>query len=318
MKSKRNNRKRKYKPYQQVKLKFFEMPDPWGDTPREVRRAALSEAGARGRAAFDAEYPKLLNWFDTYDPLYVLSFCAFYFLISEAGVDKEAIDGKVDFGSHHLELLQAFALMRTRGGTPRPLARDAEDLKKSLRDVTDSLHLAQFDFPVDLSDAELYKRKVLSEMRGQTFAIRNWAYPEQTLRHLKSMLAGTLSSIIASEYDGVSIERMIDALKNLTEKANERLNDHIHRLAPVATAKDFETTYRAYRQAFPDVVDDREGMLNVYEQLCCRDLNQFKRMLLMHADLRLERIFTFSLDDVVGAYGNGSHRTGLAQMMRTW
>ena len=318
MKPAKKNRKRKYKPYEQVKLKFFEVPNLWGDIPIDVRRSALSEAGAKARATFDAEYPKVLNWFDTYDPLYVLAFCAFYFLSSEAGVDKEAIEGKIDFGSHHLELLQAFALMRSRGGTPRPLARDAEGLQESLRNLTDSLHLAQFDFPFDLSDVELNKRKVLSEMRAQTFAIRNWAYPEQMLRHLKSLFTRSLSKIIATEYKGVLIERVIDALKAMAGHINEQLNNHIRRLAPVIIAKDFETTYQAYRHAFPDIIDDREGMREVFEGLCHRDLKRFQSMLLMHADLRLEHIFTLSLHDVVLAYGDESCRSGLTELMRAW
>ena len=316
--SKMKNRKRKYKPYQQVKMKFFQMPDLFGDAPIEVRQKALRDIGAKARAAFELEYPKLLKWFETYDPLYVLSFCSFYFLTSQAGIDKEAIDGEFDFGHHHLELLQALALMRSRKGTPQPLSTEAEALQKSLRDLTQTLLFAQFDFPAEMSDAELKKRSVLAEMRAQTLTIRNWAYPEQTVKHLKSMFEGPLSGIIASQYQGLSIVQMIDALTALGERVNERLNNHIRKLRPVATAKDFETTYHAYRQAFPDVLDDREGMFEVFDRLCGRDLRQLQIMLLMPSDLRFEYIFTFSLDDIARAYGNDEHRRGLAHLMQKW
>jgi hypothetical protein len=318
MKSKKKKRKRTYKPYEQVKQKLFRIDNPFRGVPVEARRAALRDAGTKARATFDSEYPKLFDWFATYDPLYILSFCALYFLTSQQGVDKEAIEGKVDFGSPHLELLQAFALMRPRGGTSQPLGARAGDLRRSLKELTDLLGLAQFDFPADLSDAEFRKRMVLAEMRGQTFAIRNWAYPEQSLAHLKLMFAGPLSDVIARRYGGVSIVRMIDALKTMAEQATERLNDHIHRLTPTLVAKDFDSAYREYRLAFPDVPDQREEMCEVFDQLCGGNIKQFQSLLIMHSDLRLEHIFTFSLEDVARAYGDRSQRSGLAQLMRTW
>src|SRR5258708_23760316 len=42
------------------------------------------------------------------------------------------------------------------------------------------------------------------------------------------------------------------------------------------------------------------------------------RSLLMHADLRLDRIYTFSLNDAVKAYGDEFCRAGLAQLLHRW
>lgn len=227
-------------------MKFFRVPDPFGDLPPEVRRALVREAAAKACATFDEEYPKLATWFEAYDPLYLLSFCAYYFLTTPQGVDKGAIEGKLDFASYHLELLQAFALMRPRISTPQPLGEKAEELKRSMRELGDSLALAQLDLPPELPDGEVRKRMVISQMRGQTFAIRNWAYPEQALSHLKSMFTGGLSDVIAHEYPGVSIVQVIDVLKILkimAEQVEDRLNDHIHKLAPVVAANDFDSAY---------------------------------------------------------------------------
>ena len=66
------------------------------------------------RKEFADGFPKLRDWFVDFDPLYILSFCVFYFLSTPQGVDKEAVDGNIDFGPVHLELLQAFALMGPR------------------------------------------------------------------------------------------------------------------------------------------------------------------------------------------------------------
>src|SRR5258708_5559632 len=150
MRSRNKNRKRNHQPYKQIKMKLFHVADPFGDTPTEVRRTVVYEAAAKARATFDAEYPKLATWFETYDPLYLLSFCAFYFLSSTEGVDREAIEGKLDSASYHLELLEAFALMGPRRGTPKPLTEQTGELRGYLRNLGDCLALAQLDFPRDL------------------------------------------------------------------------------------------------------------------------------------------------------------------------
>jgi hypothetical protein len=299
-------------------MKLFEVANPFGDMPLQARRALLHEVAAKARATFDAEYPKMAAWHETYNPLYLLSFCAFYFLTSPEGVDKEAIEGKLDFASYHLELLQAFALRGSCGETPKPLAEKTGELRRYLRELGDSLALAQMDFPADLPDSEVLKRMIISDMRGQTFAIRNWAYPEQALNHLRSMFAGELSEIIATEYSGISIARMIDVLEKMAKQIEDRLNDHIQRLAAVAAPPDFDSVYSAYRAAFADVEDQREGMRGIFEGLCQCDLERFQLLLLMHADLRLDAVYTFSLDDAASAYGDESCRASLARLLRAW
>ncbi len=187
------NRKAKYRPYRAVKMKVVTMSDPFGGAPMEVRRKVVLEVATKARAAFEADYPRVADWFDTYDPLYVLSFCVLYFLASEAGVDKEALEGRLEFAPHHLELLQAFALMGHRRGTAVPLKDKATELQRAMKELTDNLGLAQLaTLPEGASDSELKKRFVIHEMRGQTFAIRNWAFPEQTYAQLKTLFSGSL------------------------------------------------------------------------------------------------------------------------------
>ena len=187
-----------------------------------------------------------------------------------------------------------------------------------MKDLSDSLQLGGMDLPPDISEADLHKRMVLARMRSQTFAVRNWAYPEQTLGHLKSMFSGALSEIIAAEYDGVSIIRVIDALKALYEESEDRLNLHIDGLRPVVTAHDFESVCARYKEAFPDIVSDREGMLGIFREACHGNLAGFKMALLAHSDLRLPNIHEFSLDDAVHAYGEESGRAGLRKLLAAW
>jgi len=177
--------KKKYRPYEPIKMKFFEVGDPLAGIPLETRQTAVRRAASAARENFEREYPKLADWFDAYDPVHVLSFCAFYFLTSPQGVDKEAIEGKLEFGTHHLELLQAIALMRPRTGGQQLLGAKGEELKTAVKEIGEFLQLAELDLPADMPETEVRKRMVLAEMRGQTFAVRNWAYPEHALAHLQ-------------------------------------------------------------------------------------------------------------------------------------
>jgi hypothetical protein len=314
----KKDRNKQYEPYKQIKMKFFRISDPFGDAPREVRRAIMREAASKARATFEVEYPKLATWFDTYDPLYLLSVLAYYLLTTPKGVDKEAIEGKVDFAMFHLELLQAYALMRPRSGTLKPLGPQGEELMRYLRELTEWLALADVNLPNDCSDEEVRRQMVLSEMRGQTLAIRNWAYPEQAIAHLKQTFAGVLEEILAAEYGGVSVTRAIDTLKALAEQIENRLNDHIHKVAPFWNARDFDTVCDLYREAFPDILNDPDGMRRVFAELCGDDLEQFKALMVMHSDLRLSSIYSFSWDDAVRAYGDESGREGLRQLLQAW
>lgn len=299
-------------------MKFFSISDPFGDAPPEVRRQALREAGARARTKFDTEYPKLAQWFEAYDPLYILSFCAFYFMTSERGIDREALEGKIDFGFHHLELLQAFALMRPRLGAPTPLLQRAEELKTSVKEITDALAYAQFDFPEQLSDVERKKRMVLSQMRGQTSSIRNWAFPEQTARHLQALFSGRLAEIISTRYGGAMIGRLIDVMGVLAALTDLRLNDHFHKVRAMATAKDLEAVCTNYEKALPGTVGDRDQMRRLLNVWCGGELEALKSMLMVHSDLFLPHAFVFSLEDVLNEYGEGAPRDGIAAILSTW
>lgn len=316
MRKKKKNKH--HQPYAPIKMKFFEVSHPLGDVPREARQAIVREAGVKARASFEVEYPKLAEWFDRYDPLSVLSFCTFYFLTTPQGVDPEAIEGKLDFGSHHLELLQAIALIRPAAGGPRPLSTEGEHVRQAVKNVGDYLHLMELDLPADMPETEVRKRMVLAQMRGQTFAVRNWAYPEHALDHLRSLFGGQLSEIVASVFPGISIVRAIDMLKVIAQQIEDRLNAHIAILRRVVTAPDSDAAYTAYREGFPDIVDDHGGIRKAYEDLFTHNLMQIKGALVAHADLRLNDIYTVSLDDAVRAYGGDVSRDCLLALLKAW
>ena len=317
--TRRNRRKnRKYKPYEQVKMEFFSIADPFGDAPLEVRRQILRNIGAKAKATFEREFSQVQTWFDRYDPIYILAFCPYYFLTAEQGVDKEAIDGKLDFGPTHLELLQAIALMQPRGGTPEPLQERAQELQESLKRLTDALINSSFDVPGDISSAELKKQFVLSQMRLQTLAIRNWAFPDQAIAHLTAFCSGPFGTVLSKQYGGVSGTRLIDALVNIVKEIEHRLNTHRSKVVPMIRASTFDLACSAYRHSFPDITLDTKEMRSFFNERCDADLQTFKWVLLTHSDLRLPDIFMFTLDDFMRLYGSPEHRDAIKTILEKW
>jgi hypothetical protein len=177
---------------------------------------------------------------------------------------------------------------------------------------------AQFDFPEPLSDVERKKRMVLSQMRGQTLSIRNWAFPEQTVRHLQSLFSGRLAEMISTRYGGVSIGRLIEVMGVFAALTDLRLNDHFHKVMAMATAKDLEAVCANYAKAFPGTVGDRDQMRGLLNVRCGGDLESLKSMLMVHSDLFLPHAFVFSLEDVLDEYGERAPHDGVAAILNTW
>jgi hypothetical protein len=314
----RRKKKRKYGPYEAVKVKLVQTSDPFGSMPVAARRRLLTEIATKARARFEAEYPTLVSWFERYDAVFILSYFAFYYLSTEAGIDKEAIEGKLDFGTHHLELLQALGLTRNRSDLVQAFAPKGEELRKSMATITEYLSMADMECPPEMGDADLMKRLVLSEMRGQSFAIRNWAYPEQAIRHAKRLWGGPLSQLISRDYDGVSIERVINAFAELVNVGNDRLNDHIRRVRSVLSTLSCEESLEAYSAAFPSAAEDADVLSELLEERCGDNLEALRWTLVVHSDQWLPEIFTFSLEDVAVLYGDKSCCGALKRLLNQW
>lgn len=307
----------KSSPYQQIKMGLFGIGDPFDGASPATRREMFVAASKRARSEFDAAFSGLRPWVDTYDPIYLLSFFQFYFLMSEKGVDKEAVEGRIEFGYHHLELLQAVALMGQRSFSPRPLREDAVRLQTQLKSLTDALMLSSVSIEADTPEDEVRKRVVLGALRSQTLAIRNWGYPDQMVRHHRSLCGRYLSQRLSSELGGVDLCVMIDVLGKMEAESNRRLNSHMARLHPMVAAQDFDSCYDAYCASFGSDLSDREPLRHVYETQC-DGVAGFKSLLMTHSDLELAAVCTFTVDEIVAMYGSDTARAGIKAVMDEW
>ena len=185
-----DRRTRKYKPWVTQKMRFFEMPKLFrDDVPKATRINAIREIGKKAKDDFAAKYPLLQKWFEDYDALYVLSFCAFYFMSFPEGTDLEA-EGTIEIYQHYVELMQAFSLVKPRSLFPKPLLQDAEHLKDDLKEIGELMQMRFLDIPEKISsDEDLHSFMLRVGMMEHTIAVRNWAYPHQIKKVVSDLAA---------------------------------------------------------------------------------------------------------------------------------
>lgn len=112
---KKKPKNRNYKPYEVVKQEFVRFENPFPeDIPFEKRLEIIVKVGKQSEIKYKEEYSKLINYLDEYDPLYLCSFCAYYFVRQEEGIDREAIDGHLEFPPFFLEILQCISLIKEK------------------------------------------------------------------------------------------------------------------------------------------------------------------------------------------------------------
>ena len=175
---------------------------------------------------------------------------------------------------------------------------DAEGLLDVMGTIGQVASIRGFKANVDQIEGESEWNFVLSNMRTQTMAVRNPGYP-QHIQQIVRDLAETIREDFAGVH-GVDPVRLVDALFHLPEIAMARLNDHRERVAHFYQEKSCQAVATSYLESFPDVGDfDADHLF----QLVGRHLHSMKAMLVYHSDMRLADCFTFTLDDVVGAYG---------------
>ncbi|MFZ1321996.1 MAG: hypothetical protein WAT71_10625 [Ignavibacteria bacterium] len=305
-----------HKPYSPTKMKFFQIPNPMDGIPMEERRKVIREMGIKAETDFQIEFPKLQDWFRKYDALYLLSFCAVYFLSNPEGTNPEVRDGHLDFYHHYLELLQAFALTMDRNVTAKPLQEDASELEKVMKKVSELMSMRGFAIPDGISENELHKYYVIQTIRNQTAAVRNSFYPFQIKRYYSDILSNLVSEF--ENYYGLNPVTLIDCLEKMGEELNNKLNIHLNKVRQFFKEKNYKKIFEAYHSAFPDTVKgSEEEQEKLYEQMG-KNPETLKASLVAHSDLKLESIFTFTVDEIAKLYGDETNKEKIQSIFDLW
>lgn len=282
-------------PWVAPKMKMFKMPKLFpDDMPREKRLEIMRGIGAKAKEKFDLKYPQIATWFRDYDALYLLSFCACYFMSTPEGVDREA-SGKLRFFHHYLEIMQAFALAHERALTAKPLLEEALRLEQDFQDIGEAMQLRLLNIPEEVtSEEELNVYHLRTEMMNQTTAVRNWAYYHQMKRVICD-LASSIKDRFKPLY-GVDPVELMQLLFDLTEERNELLNEHWDKLRACIKAGDYKKIIEAYNNAFPENVRIDGASIDKIWIQAGKNKKSLVGMLVCHADRKLEQIYSFTLE----------------------
>ena len=298
-------------------MKLFQAPSFYpDDLTREQKIRAINEVGRLANEQFVRDYPKIQKWFEEYDALYILSSCVFYLTSAPEGVDLEAY-GKVEFPHHFMELLQAFALMQPRNHSPRPLMERGTTLKEDLKGIGEAMQLrAFFQIHEGMAEEEIEKQQLLHTMRSQTLGIRNWTY-----HHQVSKMTTDLMQKIAPHFQqtvGLNPIRVVEMLNKLIDAIQTKFDTHIDKVRHFYSKSNYQTMLRAYHEAFPKTVEMNDEQARELFDMAGRKIDNFRTLLICHSDLRIEDIFTVTLDELVEMYGEQTHREALNRLLESW
>lgn len=317
-KRKKHKSKKPYlnaQPWQPVKMKMFQLPNLFPpEMPKEKRIEIVRSIGEKAEKDFYENFPRIQKWFNDYDAIYILSFCAFYYISSPEGIDPEAI-GTLEFYCHYLEIMQALSLYQKRSYSLKPLMSDAEKLKKEMIKLGDSMQFRLLKIPEEYkTDDEIFAYKLRTDIMGNTIAVRNWAYFFQIKRVIRD-----LSSLIKDEFEkiyGINPVKFMELLFELAEERNILLNKHLAKTRSFVRKKNHKAMIDAYNKAFTDIKkiegDEIEKIWNLAE----KNIDNLRFLLICHSDLRLQDIFSFSLDRAVTLYGDRSKRKELESVLK--
>ncbi|MCP6720507.1 MAG: hypothetical protein KJI72_04290 [Patescibacteria group bacterium] len=307
----------KQTPWAPVKMKMFELPDPFPDDLSQSKRKEIFKKYVKdAKECFDMKYPLLERWFEEYDPLYLLSFCAVYFLSCPEGIDREAL-GEQEFFCHYLEILQAFALINERCDSAQPLLEKQNQFMDEMKEIGDTMQVRLFDMVGEIEeDTDIHKQELRFSMMAATTAVRNWAYFYQ-MERVATDLARLVRDRFFNKY-GLESDKIIRMLFQLCSLVEDKLNTHLNKTKTFFKKKTLPEIIASYNIAFPENVPIKGKDLDTMWELANKDIKKLKLMLICHSDLKLQDIYTFTLNDIADAYGDRTKTKKLQYLLDKW
>ncbi|MDR6761909.1 hypothetical protein J2Y38_002118 [Flavobacterium sp. 2755] len=294
----KNPKKKQYKPYEVVKQNLYSFPNPIvEELTFEERKGYFLKIAKEAGEEFEKQYEELMLYFKEYDAMYLCSVCLLYFMAGPEGIDREAIDGKLDFHPFMLEVLQCLALFQPNTISAKPLQNEVNSFKKLLIGLNNNLSLSYFSLnekAENLDDISRFSLRM--EMMMHTLAVRNWAYEHQ-MKEVALDLASIIGErfITSKGYDPVTL---LNLLFDLNEITNDRITSHIVKMHPMLKAKNYNDVFNHYETAFPHVrrtsAIERENMWKHFG----KNLRRLQSIMMQHADLVLRDLLTFTVEDI--------------------
>lgn len=288
--------KKKFKPYEVIKNDFVKMDNPFSDVPFEKSKEYFIELGKESTIKYENAYQKLISYFKEYDPLYLCSFCSYYFTLQEEGFDEEAINGSIDFPPFFLEILQCISLKFERCISAKPLNENIEDFKSTVTEFCRNQSYSNFNLINAAQNREDMGVIMLRiDMIGHTLAVRNWAFVEQM-----ENVAYDLAELIEENFiksQGFNPQIFLDVLFNLASLVEKKVNLHLRKSIAFAKAKTYNDVFNLYESNFEVNKTDISERKEFWDKIG-KDIKKLKAILLQHSDCFLSDIYTHSSDEI--------------------
>lgn len=294
---KKKTKKKNPKPYEVIKDDFVIMENPFPeDIPFEKRVEIFTTMGKKSAIEFESEYLNLIKYFEQYDPLYLCSFCAYYFRMQREGIDEEAVNGFIDFPPFHLEILQCISLKFERCISAKPLHEDIETFKSTIKNFCKNHSYTYFKLIENAKNQEDVGAILLrSDMMGHTLAVRNWAFVKQM-----EPVAYDLAELIEDSFSNIqdfNPKAFLDILFCLAPIMEIKANKHIQKIRSFLKAKNYNAVFDLYEANFNVEKTDNTARKKL-SGYCDNDLKRLKALLMEHSDCRLDNIYTLSPSEI--------------------
>lgn len=291
-------KKKNYKPYEVVKQEFVRFENPFPeDIPFEKRLELIVEIGNKSKEEYEKEYENLIGYFKEYDSLYLCSFCAYYFGMQEEGIDREAIDGFLDFHPFYLEILQCVTLMTERVISAKPLNEKITDFELTIKNLNESQSASYFKLAENASSLEdISKIQLRIDMMIHTLAVRNWAYIHQ-MDEITLELANLVETVFKDRL-GFKPNHLLVLLTGIIKLNENKLNNHLQKTRSFVASKNYIDVYSKFEEAFPYIKKTNSAQREKNWSLVGKNIKNLKAMLLTHSDCFLSDLYSYSIEEV--------------------
>lgn len=302
--SRKEEAKRLYEEYyRSIFIEPSEEEVKLANMPAGERVSYLKAKGERAKLLFIGALDELKLHLAGTDPLVLLAALVFHDM-SFGSINREWEEDD-PLHMYHVELLQALALQRVGSDFPadKDGARDAAGyaaVRVKIKELA-GLYLtsADADLDPDGKDSERAARHVSKAMQVQTQIVRNWGPIPQIMRIVTGLFAPVEEGL--HKQAGVRVRDLLVMLQNILALIDRRGREHSEGVKAMRGAESFLAAQEAFRRHFPDASDRADEYRRHLEE-APDGLEAFKWILTMKAFSELAAIYTFTLDDFIGAY----------------
>jgi hypothetical protein len=288
--------KRKVRPGRRLR-KFS---NPFADMPQDDLMRMLVETGESWANRFETSLEKLSVAVRSVNVLHLLAVLSFYGLTGVITDEGERLDiaRNDSILQPHVEFIQALALqLHIEQQSSKPAGLD------EIQEIWDLLIENGKAFSaqrlIQMKDAQTPEEKAILQiqerLRNHTHFVRNWGYYHRVIRISRDLYAPL--DALYERLIGLSATSIISIFENIVTQTEERLSNHLQGFAEVLAATTVKHFALTYYKMFPDMKGTPDDLVRLIRKRHI-SLDQLKQLTLVHADLQLPNIFTFSRNDL--------------------